>query len=51
MKKAYNIVYAIIIVSIIIYFVVMNDYNDMIEMLLAAVAIILTSVFTYSNRK
>jgi len=51
MKKIYNISYAIILLSIVIFFIFFQEINDMTIMLLAAFAIILTSIFTYSNRK
>lgn len=51
MKKPYNVFYAVVMLSIILYLVIANDYTDMLFMVLAAIALILTSIFTYSNRK
>lgn len=48
-RKRYNIVYAILMAIIIVLFLVPLQ-NDMVDMLLGIFAVILTSVFTYTNR-
>lgn len=51
MKNKYNYVYIAAILGIILILFLVKDINDMVEMGLYASAIILTSIFTYSNRK
>lgn len=48
-RKRYNIIYAIAMIVIIVLFLVPIN-NDMVDMLLGMFAIVLTSIFTYSNR-
>ncbi len=48
-RKIYNISYAITMV-IIIGLLLAPIENDMIDMLLAIFAVVLTSIFTYTNR-
>ena len=51
MKNKYNYVYIVAILAIVLTLVLVKEINDMIEMGLYASAIVLTSIFTYSNRK
>ncbi len=44
----YKILYLITIITIILLLVLWNDMNEMVQMILGAVAIVLTSMFTYS---
>ena len=48
-RKVYNLVYAITMVLILGFFL-LPFQNDMVDMLLGILAIILTSIFTYTNR-
>ena len=43
-----KLVYLITIIVIILLLVLVNDMNEMMQMILGALAIILTSMFTYS---
>lgn len=49
-RKHYNIVYAISMISIIVVFLAIPQMKDIFQMILGAIAITLTSIFTYSNR-
>ena len=51
MRKIYNIIYAFIMVGLMIGFILIRNENDMLRMVYAATAIIMTSIFTYANRK
>lgn len=51
MKKPYNIVYFFLMLLSILYIIFFYDKNDSTFMILAAGMFILTSIFTYSNRK
>jgi len=51
MKKPYNIVYVLIMFLTSVYILFFHDESDGVLMMLAAIMIILTSIFTYSNRK
>ena len=51
MKKPYNIVYFLIMLVSTIYVLFFYNKNESTLMILAAVLFILTSTFTYSNRK
>ncbi|KFZ27661.1 MAG: hypothetical protein KQ78_00089 [Candidatus Izimaplasma bacterium HR2] len=51
MKKPYNIVYFVLMFLSVIYIVFFYDDNSTDLMVLAAGMFILTSIFTYSNRK
>lgn len=44
----YKLIYMVAIIVIITLLVLVNNMNEMIQMILGAVAIILTSMFTYS---
>jgi len=50
-KNKYNITYGIFMLLIIMVFIIFNNLNDMVFILLAIAALIATSIFTYSNRK
>jgi len=49
-RKHYNIIYFITMISIIVAFISLPEMKDLFQMILGALAIILTSIFTYSNR-
>ena len=51
MKKPYNIVYFVLMFLSIIYIMFFYEDNSTDLMVLAAGMFILTSIFTYSNRK
>ncbi len=51
MKKIYQISYGIVMLLLIIGFVIWKDMSDNLMITLAAFGFILTSIFTYSNRK
>lgn len=44
----YKLLYLVSIIVIITLLVLINNMNEMVQMILGAVAIILTSMFTYS---
>jgi 1,4-dihydroxy-2-naphthoate octaprenyltransferase len=44
----YKLLYLITIIVIILLLVLVNNMNEMVQMILGAIAIILTSMFTYS---
>lgn len=50
-RGIYNIIYAIVMVLIVLVIIIFNDLDDVITFILASVAFILTSIFTYSNRR
>ena len=49
-KRVYLIIYAAAMITILVLFVAI-DLSDAMQMILGAIAIILTSTFTYSNRR
>ena len=51
MRKPYNIVYLVLMLIFGIYIIFNYDSNDNVTMIFAAIIFILTSIFTYSNRK
>lgn len=51
MKKPYNIIYFVLMFLSIMYIIFFYDDNSADLMVLAAGMFILTSIFTYSNRK
>ena len=51
MKKPYNIVYFVLMILSTIYVLFFYDKNESTLMILAAILFVLTSIFTYSNRK
>ena len=51
MKKPYNIVYFVLMFLAVIYIMFFYEDNSTDLMVLAAGMFILTSIFTYSNRK
>ncbi len=51
MKKPYNIVYFVLMFLFSLYIIIFYGQSDSSLMILAAIMFILTSVFTYSNRK
>jgi hypothetical protein len=50
-RKLYNIIYAACLVIITGLFLLFPDLSDGVQMLLGTAAILLTSIFTYSNRE
>jgi len=50
-KTTYNIVYTFTLILIIIVLLVFPDLDDTLTLIIASTAIILTSIFTYSNRR
>lgn len=50
-RTTYNIIYAIVLLLIVLVFVLFPNLSDGMQMSLGAIAIILTSIFTYSNRE
>jgi len=51
MKKTYNIVYFVLMSFSIIYVIFFYNKNESTLIILAAILFIMTSIFTYSNRK
>lgn len=49
-KLALNILYVVTMVVIVVLFVVIKEMSEVYQMFLGATAIILTSIFSYSNR-
>ncbi|GEM_PF-2486010 len=49
-RKYYNIIYAAALVIILTLLIAIPNLNDFWQMLLGGIAIILTSIFTYSKR-
>lgn len=50
-KGIYNIIYAVVMIATILVIIFIKDLDDTITFILASVAFILTSIFTYSNRR
>ncbi|WP_158497952.1 hypothetical protein [Candidatus Izimaplasma sp. HR1] len=50
-KGIYNIIYAVVMVFLVAILVILPDLDDTLTLILASLAIILTSIFTYSNRR
>ena len=50
-RLMYNLAYAIILLVVILLFVLIPSLSDGMQMFLGTIAIILTSIFTYSNRE
>ena len=50
-KSIYNIVYAFTLIFILIVLLVFPNLDDTLTLIIASIAIILTSIFTYSNRR
>lgn len=49
-RKYYYIIYAATLVIILTLLIAIPDLNDFWQMVLGGLAIVLTSIFTYSNR-
>ena len=50
-KSIFNIIYGFTLVVTLIILLFFPDLDDTITLIIASVAIILTSIFTYSNRR
>jgi|LGVE01.1.fsa_nt_gb L-asparagine transporter-like permease len=50
-KRIYNIVYVLTLFVIIIVLLIFQNLDDTLTLIIASTAIILTSIFTYSNRR
>ncbi len=50
-KTIFNIVYVTILVMVLIVLLVFPNLDDTLTLILASIAIVLTSIFTYSNRR
>ena len=44
-------IYAIVMILILITLIIFNNLDDTITLIIASIAIVLTSIFTYSNRR
>ncbi len=51
MSKKYTIIYALLMIFILLTFVLWKNISDTFMLLLAAIAFILTSIYTYKKRK
>jgi hypothetical protein len=45
------IIYLVIVITLILVLVLSQDINDMLEMIIYATILVVTSIFTYSNRR
>ncbi len=50
-KNKFNIIYLIVMILIISLFIFFKNLDDTLQFIFGALAIILTSIFTYSNRR
>jgi len=50
-QKHYNIIYAVVMILIVLTFIIFNNLDDTIQIILGSLAIILTAIFTSSNNR
>jgi len=50
-SKKYLIIYLVILITLIALAVIFESINDMVTMILFAVIIVVTSIYTYGNRR
>lgn len=48
MKNRYNLLHLLVVLVAVLAIIIFPDMNDMLQMILGAIAIIFTSIFSYS---